>query len=233
MSLEPGRPYGVCVDAAADDLAQRWRRAVQDAGATADPSAVADAGRVLVERWSQPHRRYHDLDHLVAVLTSLDTLCAPEPVAAVLRLAAWFHDAVYDGTPGADEEASAALAERVLTELGAPSLAVAEAARLVRLTADHRVGEGDMVGALLVDADLAILAAPPPLYRRYVEAVRHEYTHVPDAMFAAGRRRVLAELAARPTLYRTETGRRLWEAAARANLTAEIEQLSECEQGPR
>ena len=222
-----------CVHASGDDLAQRWRRAVQDAGATADPTAVADAGRLLVERWSEPHRRYHDLDHLVAVLTGLDTLSAPEPVAAVLRLAAWFHDAVYDGTPGADEEASAALAERVLTELGVPSPAVAEAARLVRLTADHRVGEGDMVGALLVDADLAILAAPRPAYRRYVEAVRREYTHVPDAMFAAGRNRVLAESRGPADPVPHATGRRLWEDAARANLAAELEQLSEREHGPR
>lgn len=208
------------------DLAEQWSSAVRDAGATADSGVVVASGRDLVERWTQPHRRYHDLDHLISVLTTLDSLADPRPAPAEVRLAAWFHDAVYEGFPGADEEASAALAQQVLTELRVPDAVVAEVGRLVRSTAGHQVADDDPYAALLVDADLAILAAPRPEYRRYVHAVRAEYARLPDEVFRAGRAAVLTSLLDRPELFRTVAGRQRWEAVARANLADELAGLS-------
>ena len=49
------------------DLTERWRAAARDAGAT-DPAAVAAAGDDLLARWGEPHRHYHTLAHLSAVL---------------------------------------------------------------------------------------------------------------------------------------------------------------------
>jgi predicted metal-dependent HD superfamily phosphohydrolase len=204
------------------DLDESWSSAVHDAGATAATEVVAAFGRDLVGRWAQPHRRYHDLDHLTSVLTTLDTLTDPHPAPAEVRLAAWFHDAVYDGVPGDDEEASALLAHQVLTELAVPADLATEVGRLVRVTAGHRVADDDPLAALLVDADLAILAAPQREYRRYVDAVRAEYAHLPDEVFRTGRAAVLASLLERPELFRTVSGRRRWEAAARTNLAAEL-----------
>lgn len=209
----------------ADRLPRKWRHAVRDAGATAGPERVAAEGGRLIGRWAEPHRHYHDLDHLTAVLDALEVLAAPGPAPAPVRLAAWFHDAVYRGVPGTDEEASAALAERVLGGLGVPPGPVAEVARLVRLTVEHRVDDDDALGALLVDADLAVLAAPPAGYLRYAAAVRREYAHLPDAEFTAGRIAVLQSLLDRPALFRTVPGRLLWDAAARVNLAEELARL--------
>lgn len=63
----------------------------------------------LVARYREPHRRYHGVAHLAAVLRTLDELLAPEPASPAVRFAAWFHDAVYDPTApaGANEAASA------------------------------------------------------------------------------------------------------------------------------
>jgi predicted metal-dependent HD superfamily phosphohydrolase len=203
-----------------------WVAAARAAGATADDAALAAAGADLLARWHEPHRRYHDAEHLAEVLAAVDRLAGEARDVAAVRLAAWFHDAVYDGVPGADEEASAAVAERVLAGLGVPAGRVAAVAALVRMTASHRPVGGDPDAAVLSDADLAILASPAARYARYAAAVRAEYAAVADPAFRAGRAAVLTDLAGRPRVYSTATALALWEDAARANLTREITDLT-------
>lgn len=175
----------------------------------------------LLAAWDRPG--YHDLLHLEEVLDRLDLLA--EAGAGFERtttlLAAWFHDAVYDDRPGA-EERSARWAERALPADLAP-----EVARLVRMTEHHRPDEDDPAGCALSDADLAILAAPPERYRAYVEGVRRDYAEVSDTDFRAGRRAVLVDLLAGPRLFHTPHGQALWEEAARANVRAEVEELAQ------
>ncbi|MFC5835131.1 metal-dependent phosphohydrolase [Nonomuraea insulae] len=187
----------------------------------------------LIARWSEPHRRYHDRTHLAAVLTAIDRLTdnqddgpADEICDGVaVRLAAWFHDAIYDGRPGWDEERSAQLAQSLLPRCGVHAGRVAEVARLVRLTAAHdTLQPGDRNGAVLCDADLAILGAPG--YPAYARAIRQEYAHIPDELFRTGRAQVLRRLLATPSLYRTRQARELWEERARANMTAELAALT-------
>ena len=51
-----------------------------------------------------------------------------------------------------------------------------------------------------IEADLAILGADPSDYDAYVNGVRAEYAHVPDAAWRTGRSAVLEGLLASPTL---------------------------------
>lgn len=187
-----------------------------------DPTAT---GRDLIARWAEPHRRYHDLAHLTAVLDAVHDLAGHARDLDAVRLAVWYHDAVYTGSLD-DEENSARLAETELGALGLSAALVAETARLVRLTATHDPAPGDHNGETLCDADLAILAAEPSAYARYVEAVRAEYAHVSEQAFRAGRARILDGLLASPVLFRTPLGRERWEAAARANVEAELRTLT-------
>ncbi|MBB5139361.1 putative metal-dependent HD superfamily phosphohydrolase [Thermocatellispora tengchongensis] len=183
-------------------------------------------GAELVARWAEPHRRYHTLGHLRAVLGGVAELerHAADPVA--VRLAAWFHDAVYDGRPGWDEERSAQLAQARLPRCGVPAGRVAEVARLVRLTASHDPEPGDADGEVLCDADLSVLAGDAEAYGAYARAVREEYRHVPGELFREGRAAVLRRLLAAPALYRTPAARERWEEAARRNLAAELAALT-------
>ena len=182
--------------------------------------ALFDVRDELLAAWDRPG--YHDLRHLTEVLDRLDDLDRAGvafdrvPVA----LAAWFHDAVYDGRPEA-EERSAMLAEATL-----PDPPAAEVARLVRMTEHHQAFPDDLNAAALSDADLAILAADPARYDAYARDVRIEYAQVAEADFRAGRAAILSDLLAGPSLFRTAQGQAMWEASARANVRAEIERLS-------
>ncbi|MGC5019904.1 HD domain-containing protein [Micromonospora sp. DT47] len=208
------------------ELIDRWRAAAREAGA-ANGVELTAAGEELLARWREPHRRYHSVRHLTAVLDVVDAHASSAGRPGLVRLAAWCHDAVYDPTAAGDanERDSAALAGALLAGLGVPAAAVAEVRRLVLLTAGHAVAAGDPDGALLCDADLAILAAPPEEYDAYAAAIRQEYAHVPEPAFRVGRAAVLDALLALPALYRLPALAARWEAPARTNLTRELTAL--------
>jgi predicted metal-dependent HD superfamily phosphohydrolase len=176
----------------------------------------------LLDRWSEDHRRYHGCTHLLAVLEALDLLADPADPPRTVLLAAWFHDAVYRGVAGQDEEESARLAEERLADAGLPADDIDEVARLVRLTSDHRPEPGDDDGALLCDADLSVLGGEPEPYARYVAAVREDYAHIGDADFAAGRAAVIRHLLDLDPLFHSDRARELWLDAARRNLQGEL-----------
>jgi predicted metal-dependent HD superfamily phosphohydrolase len=201
-------------------LQDRWARLVGDSGETA-----AAVGEDLIGRYAQPHRRYHATGHLLAVLDLVDELAHDADDPDAVRLAAWFHDAVYDPARADNEERSARLAERALTEAGFDPGLVAETARLVRVTAEHAPSAGDRNAAVLCDADLAILATERDTYDAYTAAVRQEYAFVPDEAFRAARAAVLRDLLALPRLFHTSLGYARYEEAARRNLRGELEQL--------
>jgi predicted metal-dependent HD superfamily phosphohydrolase len=168
-------------------------------------------------------RGYHDTRHLAEVLDRLEELgeAGEEFDHEAVTLAAWFHDAVYDGRADA-EERSAEWAGRALAGLPVAE----EVARLVRLTERHLPADDDTNGCVLSDADLAILAATPERYTEYTADVRREYAHVPDDLFRAGRAAVLRDLLAKRSLFHTAHARTYWEARARTNVEAEIRALT-------
>jgi predicted metal-dependent HD superfamily phosphohydrolase len=174
----------------------------------------------VVAAWSEPHRRYHDLAHLAAVLGLVGELGGAAADLDAVRLAAWYHDVVYDPERSDNEQVSAQRARAGLRGLVTDER-LDEVERLVLLTAGHDPAPGDTNGAVLCDADLAVLAAPAESYAAYASAVRLEYGHLGDQEFTNGRIAVLEHLLALPTLYRTEAALP-WTDTARANLTAEL-----------
>ncbi len=178
----------------------------------------------LLDRYAEPWRVYHDVRHLDAVLARCDELATQATDIACVELAAWFHDAVYDIGAADNEERSAVLATDVLHGRVAPG-SVEEVARLVRLTARHDPAEGDANGAVLCDADLAVLGSESARYDDYARQIRREYHTVPDAAFRSGRAAILRDLLGRDRIFHTEHGRARWEAPARANLARELGRL--------
>ncbi|WP_329120854.1 HD domain-containing protein [Streptomyces sp. NBC_01465] len=209
------------------DLRARWHRTVLEAraGQPTPADTTTPYAENLLTRWSEPQRRYHTPTHLLTVLTHVDTLAEHADDPSAVRLAAWFHDAVYRPDRTENEERSAALAERALPELGLPAPLTAEVARLVRLTTTHDPDPDDTNGEVLCDADLAILAASPEDYAAYAASVREEYAFVPDEAFRTGRSAVLAQLLALPALFRTPYGIAHWQDRARSNIATELDLL--------
>lgn len=199
------------------DLA--WRAAVSSLGGTPLPTDI-------VARYSEPHRRYHDLRHVRAVVRDSVGLVPLSPTeTSVLILAACAHDVVYDAIPGTDEKLSASWAHSWLSRSGLESYA-SRISNLVLMTIKHSADPSDHVACALLDADLAILGSPAEDYDAYASAVRQEYSAVPDDAWRTGRSRVLHSLLDRDRLYLTPAGRDRWEAQARRNLADELHRLT-------
>ncbi|HEX5144038.1 MAG TPA: metal-dependent phosphohydrolase [Mycobacterium sp.] len=212
-----------------DDLLGMWRSLMSRHSRSPDIERV---GRALLALWAQPHRRYHDMAHLRGILGYVEQLAEQATNADAVRLAAWYHDAVFAARPD-DEELSAQLAEADLTALGVASGLIAEVTRLVRMTAAHDPAPGDLDAEVLSDADLAALAISPEAYQRNSAAIRTEFAHIADDVFRTGRAFIIEKLLAAPTLYRTAAARLRWEVSARANLLNELVDLRRPNAGAR
>ncbi|WP_141779218.1 HD domain-containing protein [Nocardioides albertanoniae] len=197
------------------DLPQHWPL----------PEAADLLGDILAA-YAEPTRRYHDSRHLAEVLERIEELREEgerfDPLT--VTLAAFFHDAVYDGERDAEERSATWAEEALRDHLDAD--VVAEIARLVRLTETHDPEPHDLGGRVLSDADLAILASPKERYGEYAATVREEYGYLSDEEFRVGRAQVLEGLLEKESLFSTPYARISWEAAARANIAAEMETLA-------
>lgn len=200
------------------DLALVWRQFV---GASATAQAWFDR---IVALHRDPSRHYHDLRHVVWVVRHVrslgDEVGLDETSTGALVVAACFHDAVYDSTRTDNEARSALLARRALTELGWDDDVIDRVAAMVEATATHE--PGDAVTAVLIAADLAVLAAEPTRYGDYVRNVRREYGHLDEAAWTAGRSDFLRGMLARASIFPPALPLDTWERRARANLTAEL-----------
>lgn len=180
----------------------------------------------LAMRYAEPHRHYHTLDHIGALLA---LLAQHRPLAHdthAIAAAICFHDAVYDTHRQDNEARSAELARTELARLGWHEPATDKVVALVLATQHHDAALADADAQLFLDFDLSILAADPALYDAYAAAVRREYAWVPERAYAQGRSAVLQGFLAREHIFRTPALHALWDAPARANLARELSALS-------
>ena len=213
-------------------LLSAYVRSVVGVGATASSEQIRDAGQALVERWGSPGRSFHNLKHLVDVLVRVDELVEETHEPDVVRLAAWYHGAIFDAADrkayanrgGEDEIASADLARTELLALGVPEARAERVHDLVVALVRHAPNPTDFDCAVLCDADLAMLAAEPQKYKSYLQDVRAEYAHLPIQDYVRARVRILHKLLARPSLFVSPLGA-AWEEPARQNLSGELQRL--------
>ena len=223
---------GVTTSDAPQWLLTSWTRSCKGAGATAPTEEILAVGEGLLERWNQPDRHFHNLRHLADVLGRVDELAQETHDADVVRLAAWYHGAIFDAARkaayankgGEDETASAALAFDQLSSLGVPEKACRRVAFLVNALVRHAPDPADFDCAVLCDADLAMLAGEPQRYKEYLKDVRDEYAHIPLPDYLRARIAIITKLLDRRTLFSSPMGA-AWEEPARQNLDAELQRL--------
>jgi len=193
----------------------RWPDAVAALGGT------SEAWPRLEARYAEPHRRYHTLTHAAAVARDSASLAEglEETERAIIAVAAWTHDVVYDAKPGEDERGSAAWAREALR--GVAEEHVERVEGLILATIGHDAPPDDLLATALLDADLAVLGAPEEQYAAYARGVREEYAKYPDDVWREGRIAVLERMLGRE-LYRSEAARTRWASAAERNLTTEL-----------
>ena len=214
-------------------LLPAYVQSMSHAGATASREQLRDMGTNLITLWSTPDRAFHNLRHLIDLLTRVDELSEETRNPDLVRLAAWYHGAIFSVSAdqamhrngGEDEAASAALAYEELTEAGVSEKNANRVAELIMNLRRHDLPTSDIDAAALSDADLGCLAIEPQRYREYSRLIYSEYAHLPLLTYLRTRTTIVRKLLARDRLFASPLGQH-WELPARENLEAELRRLS-------
>ncbi len=184
--------------------------------------------RKVEEAYASPGRRYHSFQHIRACLELAIQIPFDRPECALLALL--LHDAIYVAGRKDNEELSAKFAGDLLTsESRLESADIAAVQRMIRLTADHASDGGGMSldEKRVLDIDMSVLGGSWHQYLAYCGGVFSEFCPavVDEAQFRAGRRAFLERQLARPRIFLMPEFRATFEAAARANIRRELDEV--------
>lgn len=199
---------------------ERWRQVWKRFGVSAPNEIFQD----LIARYSEPHRKYHTMQHLDECFDKLQEIRAAAVHPNEIELALWFHDAIYDVKRQDNEERSADWARSTALAAGL-SISIAERVHALVMATQHDAMPNHVDEQILVDVDLSILGAKPDRFDEYERQVREEYHWIPDLLFEAKRRRVLTQFLERSKIFSTEQFLNSYEAQARTNLERSIKKL--------
>ena len=178
----------------------------------------------LIACYSEPHRKYHTIQHLEECFGKWPAVRADAIHPPEVEVALWLHDAIYDVRRQDNEEKSAQWARDIVLRAGLES-AVAERVYALVMATRHNAVPEETDARILVDIDLSILGAAPDRFDEYERQIREEYCWVPGLLFRRNRRKILESLRARSRIFATDFFFDTCEAMARANLDRSIRQL--------
>jgi predicted metal-dependent HD superfamily phosphohydrolase len=191
----------------------------------ADERKKTAAANLLITKYSEQHRFYHNLSHVRALLWQAEKFKGKFADDEAVRLAVWFHDAIYEPKSQTNEIESARLAVESLAELNFPAAKIEKVEKMILATQRHDAAALDEDGKLFLDFDLGILGANAEVYKKYAQAIRREYSFAPEDLYRAKRRAVLQHFLQREFIYYTDEMREFHEEAARINIANEIKEL--------
>jgi predicted metal-dependent HD superfamily phosphohydrolase len=204
-----------------------------------------DSGRILrsdaidpwgvIDRYHEPHRKYHGLPHIVHMLDSLRQLCRSNDLGGyyanpTVVLAAIYHDCVYEvgsKAPANEYESSFVMRDELKAIL--PGYIVREISQLILATRMRTYTQEPFTlnEALLRDADLAGFAASWEVCSSNAEKIKGELC-VPgkEAEFFEGRVKFLQFMLDLPQIMWYPHNRDAREQRARENIGHELHQIS-------
>lgn len=172
----------------------------------------------IILNYQEPQRYYHTTQHLYECLLLWqdvkDFLYQPQLVA----LALWFHDVVYQPQQHDNEEQSAELAAKLLTQTILDPVEIQTIKQYIRATKTHQNIMDDADLDFLLDIDLAILASPSIRFEEYEQQIRQEYSWVADEVYRQKRQQVLYGFYQKDRLYQTDYFYKRLELKAKQNL---------------
>jgi predicted metal-dependent HD superfamily phosphohydrolase len=178
----------------------------------------------LLSNYNQKHRHYHNVNHITAVLASLDKAKQLANDHDALEIALWFHDAIYKPFSSTNELDSANWASTFLEHNGASKQLSSKVHVLIMATL-HDAIPIDSDEKLIADIDLSILGSSPKMYDWFESCIRKEYKLVPILIYRKKRKEILTSFLERDRIYSHDYFHEKLENNARANITNAIQNL--------
>ncbi|MCP1298913.1 hypothetical protein NK356_07040 [Chryseobacterium sp. S0630] len=191
---------------------------------TEDQQLIRDLWREIETRYSEKGRHYHNLLHLENMFKELDAVKMNISDFTALSFSVFYHDVIYDAASKANEEKSAAKAEKRLTELHINQDKISLISAQILATKSHQRSDDEDTNYLL-DADLSVLGKDFKTYSEYTQNIRKEYSIYPDFLYKPGRKKVLKHFLELESIFKTEYFKEKYEAQAKENIAAELQLL--------
>lgn len=204
--------------------------ALVNIGATADEQTRREEVELLVSAWNMGGRSFHNAKYLSSVLEHLDSLEAAAIDPDMLRIAFAYRGAEKEvGWEDCGIGCHPATVPQVcdvdrLLRLGVPPQTVERIHDLVDQLSEHSPKNNDLDAKIIIDADMAVMAAPPQRYRQLIEGLRNEVPFLNSEDFLKRRKRAIMRLLGRRYIFFSPVGRR-WDEIARENLEAELSSI--------
>lgn len=190
----------------------------------------------LVSSYSEPHRHYHNLEHIINMLDEFELELKagnikPENPDAI-RLAIWFHDYIYDSLQKvekkkviADNEERSAYYYKIETEMfNLPEGFNNLVSRMI-LSTKHNDTTTDNDSRIVIDLDLAILGKSESKFISYDKKIRKEYEFVPIELYCKKRIEILQYFLNRDSIFLTTFFKHKYEERAISNIESLIFEL--------
>lgn len=180
----------------------------------------------IKNHYTNPKRHYHNLNHISSMLKQTDNYKAQLKNIDIICFSIWYHDIIYSSSKHDNEEKSADFAVSKLNTLKLKKEDIETCKSMILSTKEHIpfITENED-NKFLLDFDLAILGKDWNSYKDYSQKIRKEYIRYPNFMYKKGRKKALEHFLEREKIYHTDEYYKLFEKAARDNITKEISLL--------
>ncbi|BAV09939.1 Predicted metal-dependent phosphohydrolase, HD superfamily [Filimonas lacunae] len=186
-----------------------------------DDDTVTGLWIEIEQQHSQKGRYYHTLAHLENICRDLQQFQHAITNPDAVFFALFYHDIVYKVLNKDNEEKSALLAVKRLTNINVPASTIEACRKHILATKAHTAADSNDTN-MFTDADLAILGYDKPAYETYMQQVRKEYKIYPDIVYIPGRKKVLKHFLQMERIFKTELFFQQYEQQARSNMEYEL-----------
>lgn len=178
----------------------------------------------LYRAYTEPHRYYHTMQHIVECLDLFDQVRDQLEDALAVEVTIWFHDIVYQPRCSDNEEQSAKIVQALCVNF----LSVDQLEKVsawIKATQKH-LPSRDSDLQYLLDIDLAILASSAERFQQYHEQIHLEYQWVEADVYLYKRRQVLDGFYQKQPIYQSTFFYRKLEQCAKLNLAQALEHFN-------
>jgi predicted metal-dependent HD superfamily phosphohydrolase len=190
-----------------------------------DQKLIEELWTEIKKKYSSSKRHYHNLAHIENLLSLLQQHKNAINDWDTVLFAIFYHDIVYKVLKNDNEEKSALLAQKRITQINYPENKIQLCVLHILATKSHEISLNKDTN-LFTDADLAILGFDWKDYKDYYQKIRKEYAIYPDFLYNSGRKKVLSHFLSMPQIYKTKLFLDLYEQKARENVERELKIIS-------
>jgi predicted metal-dependent HD superfamily phosphohydrolase len=178
----------------------------------------------IEKNYSSKKRHYHTLQHLDNLLSQLTEVKSEIQNWETTLFTLFYHDIIYNSIKSDNEEKSAGLAEKRMTQISVSNYEIELCKKQILATKSH-IKSIDSDTNYFTDADLSILGQNWETYLLYCKNVRKEYSIYPAIVYNPGRKKVLNHFLSMDRIFKTDFFYNKFETQAKQNLQQEIESL--------